>query len=186
MDTLRHLLTAVCLLGCIQFTWGTCTKPPLPANAYALTADKTPYAVGDKYTIVCLPSYTLTGESDLICQTGGTWSASPPTCVSNSAVDLPWYVLLLCVVAGLILIPCCLPRIIFCCLNKKKKEEPDDEKALYAGGQKGGGMWRSGHANPVTPITDNGKHKLSHMWRGGANISTWHLIDMLSARERQD
>lgn len=47
--------------------------------------------------------------------------------------------------------------------NKKKKEEPDDEKALYAGGQKGGGMWRSGHANPVTPITDSGKHKLSHM-----------------------
>lgn len=47
--------------------------------------------------------------------------------------------------------------------NKKKKEEPDDEKALYAGGQKGGGMWRSGHANPVTPISDNGKHKLSHM-----------------------
>lgn len=34
----------------------------------------------------------------------------------TGAVDLPWYVLLLCVVAGLILIPCCLPRIIFCCL----------------------------------------------------------------------
>lgn len=67
--------------------------------------------------------------------------------------------------------------------NKKKKEEPDDEKALYAGGQKGGGMWRSGHANPVTPITDNGKHKLSHMWRGGTNISTWHLIDIVSMWE---
>lgn len=47
--------------------------------------------------------------------------------------------------------------------NKKKKEEDDDEKALYKGGQKGGGLWRSGHGNPVTPITDNGKHRLDRM-----------------------
>lgn len=63
---------------------GTCTKPTLPANAYALTEDKTAYALGEKYSIVCLPSFTLSGTSDLVCQTGGTWSNSPPTCVSNS------------------------------------------------------------------------------------------------------
>ncbi|XP_062588696.1 complement component receptor 1-like protein [Saccostrea cucullata] len=160
----KQILSAVfLLLNLIHYIYGTCTKPVLPANAYALTEDKTSYAVGEKYTIVCLPSYTLNGESDLICQIGGTWSSAPPTCVSDSIVDVPWWVLLLGVVGGLILIPCCLPRIIFCFMNKKKNGEEDDEKALYRGGEKGGGMWRGGQGNPVTPITDRGKHQLHKM-----------------------
>nr|XP_022289811.1 uncharacterized protein LOC111101572 [Crassostrea virginica] len=164
MDDWRPTIAGLTLLLCVQLISGTCTKPTLPANAYALTEDKTAYALGEKYSIVCLPSFTLSGTSDLVCQTGGTWSNSPPTCVSNSAVDVPWYVLLLGVVAGLILIPCCFPRIIFCFMNKKKKDVEDDEKALYKGGQAGGGMWRGGgKPNPVTPITDTGKHRLDYM-----------------------
>lgn len=59
-------------------------------------------------------------------------------------------------------------RFLFVCLsvhrNKKKKDVEDDEKALYKGGQAGGGMWRGGgKPNPVTPITDTGKHKLDYM-----------------------
>lgn len=47
--------------------------------------------------------------------------------------------------------------------NKKKKEELDDEKVLYVGGQKGGGMWRSGYVNLVMFIIDSGKYKFFYM-----------------------
>ena len=39
--------------------------------------------VGSRATYSCNPGYTLIGPSTLVCQAGGMWSGSAPTCRGN-------------------------------------------------------------------------------------------------------
>ncbi|XP_053388508.1 CUB and sushi domain-containing protein 1-like, partial [Mercenaria mercenaria] len=57
-------------------TTGYCENP-IPNNALA---NSTNFRYGSVIEITCNTGYTLIGISPIVCQPGGTWSASPPAC----------------------------------------------------------------------------------------------------------
>ena len=59
-----------------------CDIPSAGGNTATVMADY-PYTIGSTYTYTCASGYTYNGDAaDLVitCQTGRTWSPSPPSC----------------------------------------------------------------------------------------------------------
>ncbi|XP_070182791.1 CUB and sushi domain-containing protein 3-like [Littorina saxatilis] len=56
-----------------------CPTPSAIPNGY-LTEKRVLYSFGDTVTFSCAPGYVLTGQTTLLCQANGTWSAEIPTC----------------------------------------------------------------------------------------------------------
>ncbi|KAK7506491.1 hypothetical protein BaRGS_00001966, partial [Batillaria attramentaria] len=65
-----------------------CPVPNEIANGY-LTEIRSQYNYEDTITVHCQPGYVLSGETTLLCQANGTWSAEIPTCeVAKCPPDL--------------------------------------------------------------------------------------------------
>ncbi|XP_053390247.1 membrane cofactor protein-like, partial [Mercenaria mercenaria] len=79
--TLFGDITVICTAIGWNSTNATCETTdcgdPTPKNA---VANSTNYEYGSVIEITCNTGYSLTGESQMVCQDGGFWSASRPSC----------------------------------------------------------------------------------------------------------